>query len=150
MSLFGAVWTLGSIKYLAERGVESVTYYETTGWRGLLETDAGSPLPVKFPSLSGSVFPVYHVLADLGDDSLAVRSGSRTRLLVANMTDSVQSVRLPLANRTAEVKLLDETTAMQAIQFPENFRQERGDVLRFDQDTVLELLPYAIARIDSK
>jgi hypothetical protein len=33
MSLLGAGWTMGSLKYLAESGVSSVTYYETTGWR---------------------------------------------------------------------------------------------------------------------
>ena len=38
MSLFGAGWTLGSIKYLSESGASSVTYYETTGWRGVMET----------------------------------------------------------------------------------------------------------------
>ena len=43
MSLFAAAWTLGSIKYLAESGASSVTYYETTGWRGVMETEAGSP-----------------------------------------------------------------------------------------------------------
>ena len=31
MSLFGAGWTAGSLKYLAEGGAHSLTYYETTG-----------------------------------------------------------------------------------------------------------------------
>ncbi len=31
MSLLGAGWTLGSLKYLAQSGVQSVTYYETIG-----------------------------------------------------------------------------------------------------------------------
>src|SRR2546421_1852947 len=42
MSLFGAVWTAGSIKYLAESGAASLTYYETAGWRGLMERETGS------------------------------------------------------------------------------------------------------------
>ena len=67
MSLFGAGWTLGSIKYLSESGASSVTYYETTGWRGVMETTTGSPLPEKFRSLPGAVFPLYHVLADVGE-----------------------------------------------------------------------------------
>ena len=49
MSLFGANWTLGSIKYLSESGASSVTYYETTGWRGVMETTSGSPLPREIP-----------------------------------------------------------------------------------------------------
>src|SRR5262249_52109497 len=35
MSLFGAVWTLGSVKYVVKSGVAATTYYETTGWRGV-------------------------------------------------------------------------------------------------------------------
>lgn len=35
------------------------------GWRGVMERERGSPSPAEFPSLSGAVFPVYHVLADL-------------------------------------------------------------------------------------
>jgi hypothetical protein len=48
MSLFGAGWTLASMKYLAESGCASVTYYETTGWRGVMETARGSALPDQF------------------------------------------------------------------------------------------------------
>ncbi len=48
MSLFGAAWTAGSIKYLAESGAASLTYYETTGWQGLIERETGSPLPELF------------------------------------------------------------------------------------------------------
>lgn len=44
-SLLGAGWTAGSVKYLAESGAASVTYFETTGWRGIIETDAGPPMP---------------------------------------------------------------------------------------------------------
>ena len=34
MSLFGAGWTVGSLKYLCESEAYSLTYFETTGWRG--------------------------------------------------------------------------------------------------------------------
>ncbi|MFT4041167.1 MAG: hypothetical protein QM692_23500, partial [Thermomicrobiales bacterium] len=57
MSLFGAGWTLGSVKYLAEAGAEAVTYYETTGWQGLLETEEGPATPALFPSLPVEVYP---------------------------------------------------------------------------------------------
>ncbi|HVF26601.1 MAG TPA: hypothetical protein VM943_00070, partial [Pyrinomonadaceae bacterium] len=67
MSLFGAAWTIGSLKQVAEGGVYSATYYETSGWRGVMETTEGSPLPEKFRSLPGAVFPLYHVFADFGE-----------------------------------------------------------------------------------
>ena len=45
MSLFAAAWTVGSAKQLAEAGAASVTFYETTGWRGVKETEQGCALP---------------------------------------------------------------------------------------------------------
>ncbi len=85
-TLFGAAWTVGSLKSLAEAGASSVTYFET---RGVLEGDR--------------VFPLHHVLADALEFSggevlpsspsdplvltgLALRKGARTRVLVANLT----------------------------------------------------------------
>jgi hypothetical protein len=40
MSLFGAGWTLGSIKYLTEAGAEAVTYYQTLGEKGIIQGDS--------------------------------------------------------------------------------------------------------------
>jgi D-apionolactonase len=99
---FGAAWTLGSFAALAASGAQSVTFYETTGWRGVMETATGSPLPQKFPSQPGEVFPVFHVFAALaGFDRIApVATDSRLaalalfkaagggRLLLANLTDA--------------------------------------------------------------
>ena len=58
---------MGSIKHLAASGTYSVTYYETTGWRGVMEAEDGPSLPKKFHSIAGAVFPLYHVLADVGE-----------------------------------------------------------------------------------
>src|SRR5207244_12818066 len=62
-SLLGAAWTLASAKHLAEAGAASLTYFETVGWRGVVEADEGSPVPDRFRSLPGMAFPLFHVLA---------------------------------------------------------------------------------------
>ena len=54
-TLFAAGWTLGSLAALAGGGVERVTYFETTGWRGVMELDDGCPLPDAVP------FDAWHV-----------------------------------------------------------------------------------------
>jgi hypothetical protein len=104
MSMFCAAWTLGSVKALAEAGAASLTYYETTGWRGLFERDAGCPTPELFPSDPGMIFPVYGTFASLRECQsaeliglvsshplevvgLAVRRTNGLRLLIANLTD---------------------------------------------------------------
>ncbi|MEA3334364.1 MAG: hypothetical protein U9R25_00525 [Chloroflexota bacterium] len=167
MSLFGAGWTLGSLKFLAEAGALSTTYFETVGWRGVMETQAGSPLPEYFQSIPGSVFPVYHVLADVGEfaggeviptesrnpllvDSLAMRYGNRVRVLVANLSNEMQQVATSGLPGRVDVRVLDETNGEEAMRFPETFRLSDGEVTETSAGTLtLNLRPYAIARIDS-
>jgi D-apionolactonase len=169
MSLFGAGRTLGSIKYLAESGAASVTYYETTGWRGVMESEQGSMLPERFRSLPGAVFPLYHVLADVGEfaeggvavstssaplrvEGLVLCQGGRTRILLANFEPEPQKVRVLCTSltKTVQVKQLDETNVEAAMTSPEMFRTEPGRSVDVRQGELeLTLAPYAVARIDS-
>lgn len=77
LSLLGAGWTAISVKQLAESGIVRATYYETLGACGVMERDAGSPYPDAFPSFPGGVFPLYHVLADMGKSQAAWCSRSQ-------------------------------------------------------------------------
>ena len=94
---FCAAWTLGSIKFLAEAGADSVTYYQATGPFGLMDEE--------------ELFPLYHVLADVGEfaggevlatdtteprwlAALTLRKDDRLRVLVANLFWHDQPVRL--------------------------------------------------------
>jgi hypothetical protein len=121
MSLFGAAWTLGSLAALSFTGVATTTFFETTGWRGLMETEAGSPLPQKFPSEPGEVFPVFHVFAAIagfdhvapviGDPRLAAlalfnAAGGR-RLLLANLTRTPLEIQLAGCGSAARLSSLD-------------------------------------------
>lgn len=178
MSLFAAGWTAGSLRHLALAGVSSLTYFETTGWLGVMAQAPGvqSPQPAQpaigggFPSTPGMLFPLYHVLADvaelsslssatllavdvttpIGIETLALRAGPNVRVLVANLTDTPQRVTLRLPGLArAQLRLLDETSAMQAMTDGPAFR-ERVDA-RLDvgsRPLDLDLLPYAIARLD--
>ena len=168
MSLFGAGWTLGSIKYLSESGASSVTYYETTGWRGVMETATGSPLPEKFRSIPGAVFPLYHILADVGEvrggeilsskssdtlkvEGIALRKDGKTRILLANLTPDSQRISVDNLPENVWIRRLDETNAQTAMTSPETFRTETGERVQITADGTLELnlLPYAVAQIDS-
>lgn len=167
MSLFGAGWTLGSLKYLAESGTASVTYYETTGWLGVMETEAGSPLPDRFRSERGTVFPMYHVFADVGAfangqvvsarssdpltvDGLAIQQNGRTRILLANFTDQPQTVDLGALADRAAVRQIDETNAEIAMRDPESFRDQAGTIVSSDQGNLtVTLRPYAVACVDT-
>ena len=167
MSLFGAAWTLGSIKYLAESAAASVTYYETTGWRGVMETASGSPLPEKFRSIPGAVFPLYHVLADVGEftggevlpskssdplkvEGIALRKNGKTRILLANVTPNYQQITVQNLEDTVQLRCLDETNTQDALTSPDAFRASTGELVQTIDGTLeLNLFPYAIAQIDS-
>ena len=161
MSLFGAGWTLGSVKYCAENGVEAATYFETTGWRGVMETQAGSRMPSRFASIPGAVFPMYHIFAALGDyaggEVVVARSSAplnveilwlhktgMSRIMLANLTRKPQRVSLPKLAVDTNVRLLDETTVGSAVRAPEAFWETAA---KLDAAT-LSLSPYGIAFID--
>ncbi len=168
-SLFAAAWTVGSLKYLAEGGAASVTYYETVGWRGVMESAAGSPLPEKFPSQAGSAFPIYHVLAAAADfrggrvssvrssrklevEAVLLRRQGRQRLMIANLTDQPRVVRLVGGNfgTGVRVRMLDEFSAAAAAERPGEFWSQRGSMRETDGGALqIGLLPYAIAFADA-
>jgi hypothetical protein len=102
---FAAAWTVISLKAIGESGaLDAVTYYEATGWEGLMERAVGSPQPEDFTSTPGETFPVYDVFAALADatgvrrcrstdparvDALALDNGT---ILIANPTAIEQVV----------------------------------------------------------
>lgn len=111
MTTLGACWTAMSLKYLADAGtVSAITYFETIGWRGVMERAEGSPQPADFPSQPGATFPVYDILAAVAGfpyvrsclatnpelvDALVLEDESgRRRLIVVNFTDETREVRL--------------------------------------------------------
>jgi len=166
MSLCGAAWTLGSLANLAPSGASSLTYYETTGWRGVLEIAAGPPVPERFPSLPGCPFPLYHPLADLGElrggrlvpgesnsplrlEGMTVETDGRLRTLLANLTDRTTEARIAGARGAGRSRVLDLGTVEHACREPARFRAERGErVTARDGELRLELGPYATVSID--
>jgi D-apionolactonase len=164
-SLLGAAWTAGSVKYVAEAGASSVTYYETTGWRGVLERAAGTELPDAFRSAPREVFPLYHPLADatewegaevlacessdvLAAVSLAVRTPDRgTRLLVANLAPREQDVVIAPVSGPLALRRLNESTAAEASSDPAAFRR-RAERVEAAGELELRLAPYEVVRVE--
>ena len=161
-TLFAAGWTLGTIAALAD--ADSLTLFQTTGWRGVM--DGPGIRRDLFPVAEGGVFPVYHLLADLGefvgadvlsvrlDDPrgvacLALRAGDRLRVLVANLTPRPLTATLDRApfRDGVRITMLDDRTLPQAMRQPEAFRQLSGLSVQ-GGPLDIALGPCAIARID--
>jgi hypothetical protein len=50
---------------LADAGAHAITYYETVGWRGVMQGDRQVQMPSLFPAERGMLFPVYHLLKEI-------------------------------------------------------------------------------------
>jgi D-apionolactonase len=166
MSLFGAGWTLGSLHRLLESGVAAATYFETTGWRGVMQGDEPPAVPELFPARAGMIFPLFHVFADLLEwkdgqltlsqssdplavETLAVTDESGLHLLVANLTPHPQTVTIDaLSGRNIDLRRLNAETVEEAASNPERFRS-RTEALSASSKPELNLAPFEIARLDS-
>jgi len=164
-SLLGGAWTAGSLKYVSEAGASSVTYYETSGWRGVVEREAGSPLADAFHSRPGHAFPLYHPLADVaswrGQEvlechsadpltavGLAVRDDDgQLRLLVANLTCGAQDVVVGPLQGPVALRRLNEASAERAGAEPQTFRSE-SEPAGAARELELRLEPYEVVRVD--
>ncbi|SFS51670.1 hypothetical protein [Paenibacillus sp. BC26] len=146
-SLFGAAWTLGSLRSLSEAGAERVCYLETAGPLGVM-CDGGE-----------EKYPLYHVLAAsaklqgeevldctvadrLSCDALAVRaSDGAVTLLAANYTNETIRVRVESAVtlQPTELLALDERAVrpLAPVVYP-------APVVQDDGSLELELLPFAV------
>jgi hypothetical protein len=131
-----------------------------------MEQSKGSSEPTRFRSISGAVFPLYHVLADLGEfangavipakssdplrlDGLVLHKDHKNRLLLANLSPKAQTVKVSALGSTVRLRILDERNAEEAMTSPEKFRSQQGEVQNTAKgDLEVELLPFAIARLD--
>lgn len=163
-SLFAAGWTLGSLARLMTVGnVHSLTYYETTGWRGIMETATGSP-PL-FPSTPGMVYPVYHLFAALAgyhrlcpthsshplqtEGLTLLDDKNRRRILVANLVQSELDLKIKTGTCQAKVRYLDSRNCPTALHEPESFASDPGQLIDSAAGKIdLHLLPHALAFVD--
>lgn len=157
-TLFGAAWTVGSLaRLLPLAGIESLTYYETTGWRGLMEDEKGNPLPDQFPSSPGEIFPVYHVFHALAGAQalfpvtnphpqklalIGFRKNGAMHVLLANLQPEMSFANLQLPTDRVAVQVLSEeniaTIRQGRLPDPETLNLLRGEL-------VLALPSYALA-----
>lgn len=108
MTWFAEAWAAISIKYLAQSGsINSATYFETVGWRGVKERSQGSEDSINFLSKPAERFPVWNLFASLKGfatcllsssnkpevvDALVIRNAQVTRLILANFSNEAQRV----------------------------------------------------------
>lgn len=160
MSLFAAAWTAGSIASLGLGGADSITYYQTIGWQGLIERESGNPLPDQFPSFPGMVFPVYWLFDFLAGakganlrqleceqplrvGGLVLQKGAHGWLALCNYQAHDQSIRVQaIPNGTGWLRRLNQESMAAAAGDPVSFRSRTKPVTIRNQSLQLELRPF--------
>lgn len=131
-SLFGAAWALGSMAALTGAEADAVTYFETVGWRGVIERSEGEPEPGPFGSSPGMRYPVFHLWRDLVEGV----DGDRC-IPVLDVAAGVAALALPVAGGYRVV-----IANLRAAQREVALRSLCGE------RTTVALGPYAYARVD--
>jgi hypothetical protein len=169
MSLFGAVWTLGSIKHLAEANVQSLTYYETTGCRGVIEQQVEIELNPLFLSEPGMIFPLYYVFAaianrrsavvleclssnNLAVQALALQNNRGILLLAANLTSEQQAVEIgQIPGETLRIRRLNDETAELATFNPRQFLSDGSQQIIQNGSNIITytLMPYELLTMET-
>jgi hypothetical protein len=102
-TFFAAAWTLGSLKFIAQAGAQLITYYETVGWKGLIQGEQSPELQDLFPAQVNEVFPVYKALQKLsGYSELAQSVSSHPLIFDGLVLCSEEKMKFILFNFTAE------------------------------------------------
>jgi len=163
MSLFGACWTLGSIKYLSGAGADSITYYETAGERGIIQGEADSMWPSSFPSARGMIFPLYYIFRfvlagkslnavksvsshPLKVECLALTDGKQGKLVMVNFTDSIQPVTIDCCSGLFRNRTLDMSSYADAVSDYRWTGTEKEKIIH--SQTTFELEPYSVNFIE--
>lgn len=157
VSLFGAGWTVGSLRNLIQSGVSSITYYETVGRKGIVSGEAEASFPELHPLRFNTPYPVYLVLRHLLSEQayeafevqsshpwqvegVAVRTRQGVRGIAANLQATSASVEIN-SGLFSRVKFLDENSFMIALENPDTFLENTY----YDCPNMLSLPPYSLA-----
>jgi hypothetical protein len=104
-TMLAAAWTVGTLsRLLTLERVQSLTFFETTGWQGVLERNAGSPDSLRFGSMPNEVFPVWYVFEALaGAQTLhSVNVSDPQRIAGLAFSKDKESLICLLANLTRD------------------------------------------------
>ena len=166
MSLYGACWTAGSLKYLIESGAAGITYFETAGERGIIQGDSPSRWPEKFKTVAGMIFPIYFVFRFIlqnkefrvmksgSSDPLKVASliltdGKELKFLLINFTSSFHKVIVNNVSLLSDLKIIQLDSISFADAVSESGWLENAKHCMVKQEHPLLLSPFSVTFVEA-
>jgi len=124
-SLFVAGFTLGSIASLSKDGASALTFYETIGWRGIIQGDIIPMKNSRLKSEENMIFPVYFLfkaLLSIDDafaipcivdkplnvSALSIKNNTAHQLFIANHSNTLLKIDLKNASAIKRILVFDE------------------------------------------
>lgn len=166
MSLFGAGWTLGSLKYLSESGARSLTFFETVGTKGIMRDENRSSSSPKFMA-PHKIFPIYAVFKDVLEfsgaevlssksnkplqfDGIVLKKGNDLRILLVNFLNSEIMVSIPAVEGRITFRQLDSACLRNEDWL--NVLYTNSSIMTYSKENNLSVVlhPFAIITIDIK
>lgn len=106
-SLFTVAWTLGAIKQLTQNGADLFDFYETVGWRGIIQGIFPPEEPDLFPAKANDIFPVWNLLHFFSGAEFTYFSNSANSSVVEGMVIQKKDTReIILVNYTSEIQFI--------------------------------------------
>jgi hypothetical protein len=165
MSLFGAGWTLASIKHLVEAGAVAVTYFETIGEMGIIQGESASKHPDMFFVDEGAVFSMYYVFREVlkhkkGNmllsrsshpmefEGLVMENNGRKTIMLASFTRQTIEVMIDGLSPEAKVLKLDEKNVFEAMYHHNAFEKSSYCDIKINPDvTTIKIRPFGLVFI---
>lgn len=161
LSLFGANWLLGSFKNLVENGASFLTYFQTTGWLGLMSNDAHL-WPAKYDITSNSVYPIYLMLIEIlklkgqtivpliSSAELVVNgiccedAAGKTTILLGNLTNKRQDISINNCEEFSTIKTIDTNNIKALLTSPDKL----DNLIDKTLEGLIIIPPFAIVKIE--
>jgi hypothetical protein len=166
MSLFGAGWTLGSIKYLSQSGVAGITYYEAVGEKGIIQGDDKPLHSETFPVDKGAIFPMYYIFQEVLShkkghilfsesshptefEGIVFEQNGKRSYMLANFTNKSIEVEVEGIDPGAKVRKLDEKNVISAMYESDKYLQSPYCDFKIGAgDTTIKIRPYGLVIIN--
>ena len=163
MSLFGACWATGSLKYNCETRASGITFFETVGERGIIQGDYPSRWHEKFHAPAGMIFPVFHVFnwilknkscsivksvssSPLNADIITLTDGNNVKAAIINPTSVFQKIILEGSNGIISIVKLDTDTFESATSDPSWVTNALKSEVNAEEPLILT--PFSVTFID--
>ncbi len=161
-SLFGAAWTLGSLAKLIEtNNTHSITYYETSGLRGILAPEATQSIPPSFKTIAGAPYPMYFVFKSFLSARKALKtisshpwqtqgitlldSSNKRTIIISNFTAENNSIKVKTGTCAGSMKSLNQNNILDLMNAPEDWDKNQGESIESKGGKIhLDLDPYSI------